>query len=169
MKMRQKYPATDFPFSNALCAFMDTNREFYKSLKLSNDARFHFLRIILTSMTPPAHPKSNDEVIGFFYLDTEKKECHTHHCICRFKQDFVVNVGSLETEYVSYTTDMDCPPYVRPIREFFELYGENGKYYHDDNGLRWQHHYATLNDLPNEPSLKADALSVLNEWSEKHS
>lgn len=152
MSFRKKYPANQYPFSDELCLFMDNHLEFFHSLKLSNPRRFNFIPLIFTSHTPPNHPNHRDEVIGMWYLDNSQKQCGTHKRGCPFKQDFVVNIRHENQEFVSYSTDNNDDKYVKPITTFFNLYGANGKFYHD--GKEWQHHYSDVLDLPDEPKLR---------------
>ncbi len=157
MTFRDKFPKNQYPFSDELCDFMDNNPEFFCSLKLSNSSRFKFIPLIFTSHTPNNHTKHKDEVIGMWYLDTSKNICNYHSRICFFKQDFVVNIGKRNKEFVSYSADIESGKYVKPISEFFRIYGSGGKFYHD--GKEWQHHYADISSLPDEPRLR--------EWAQK--
>lgn len=152
MTFREKFPKECYPFSDELCLFMDQHPEFFRSLKLSNPKRFKFIPLIFISHTPPSHARSKDEVIGMWYLDTHKIKCPQHKCICLFKQDFVVNIGKYDRKFISYSADNRNGEYVRPIKEFFDRYGDNGKFYHDDK--EWQHHYADVHFLPDEPKLR---------------
>jgi len=109
------------PFSNELRAWCDIRPEFKDGLKFSNTDRFIPLGMVLTSRTVnvPA-----DEVIGFYTYD---------YVSSKFKQDFIVNIGSENNEFVLYTS---LPPantglygkYVKHINEFFAIYGKKGDY-----------------------------------------
>lgn len=159
MDSRAKFPIKKYPFSDELCLFMDKNPKFFNSLKLANSKRFEFIPLIFTSHTPKLHPKSKDEVIGMWYLDKDKKKCKEHNIVCLFKQDFVVNIGYKNKEFISYSTNNNKGKYIKPIKVFFRLYGENGKYYHKGN--QWQHHYRNVKDLPNESRLKSFANKLI--------
>ena len=77
-----------------------------------------------------------------------------------FKQDFIVNVGMQYKTWHSYSieeyVDNDT---VFLIDDFFKNYGKNGSFYHD--GKKWEHHYNTVNDLPNEPNLQTLAVMLM--------
>jgi hypothetical protein len=167
MRARDRYPASRYPLSDQLCAFMDVHPEFHESLKLHNTKRFHFLRCILSSGLPSGEHHADDEVIGLWYLDKQnllRLSGDRARAISErrpfFKQDFIVNVGSREAEYVSYTAESIFEqiqkkiqtPYIRLIDDFFLQYGKGGAYYH--NGLRWQHEYPDVEDLPAEKGLR---------------
>ena len=145
---RQGYPSAKFPFSDELCTFVGANPAFAESLKLANPWSFSFFGYIDCSHTPETHPRHEDEVLGMWYLNKEYV-CDREQP--QFKQDFVVNVGKKNENFVSYTakhiTQRLNGPLVKPINDFFETdYGDDGKYYH--NGSRWQHHYYHVDDLP---------------------
>lgn len=160
MNFREKYPAGEYPISDAICSFWDAHPDVYNSLKLSNANKFEFLKTIFTSHTPPSHHRSNDQVIGFWYLDFSGVLCQFHKRICWFKQDFIVNLNEKHKEFVSYSAKIENGKYIRPISEFFNLYGSSGKFYHD--GKEWQHHYFNIEGLPDEPNLKKLAQQALN-------
>lgn len=159
---RENFPKSKFPFSDALCKFMDDHPEFLNSLKLSNLNQFEFIPLIFISHTPSIHAKHKDEVIGMWYLDKSGQRCKFHNRICLFKQDFVANVNKQDKEYVSYSTSNNNGKYVRSIAEFFSIYGANGKFYHD--GREWQHHYVDVNALPDEPRLREMAKSLKRKY-----
>ncbi|MBI5151356.1 MAG: hypothetical protein HZA34_02150 [Candidatus Pacebacteria bacterium] len=161
MSARQNFPAASYPFSDEICFFMDNHPEFLTSLKLSNDNRFLYIPLIFISSTPSTHPLFNDQVIGMWYID--KTNVRANH-LPFFKQDFVVNKNSNHMEFITFTTAKIVSrlnsPYVKLINDFFSDYGNNGQYYH--NGNRWDHHYNSMNDLPNEPRLRIMATNLLN-------
>lgn len=161
MTARQNYPAINYPFSDEICLFMDNHPEFLVSLKLSNINRFLYIPLIFTSSTPSNHPLFNDQVIGMWYID--KTNVRANHPPF-FKQDFVINKDSNNVEFTAFTSNAIIrrinSPYVRLINDFFRDYGNNGQYYH--NGNRWDHHYNSVNDLPNEPRLRVMATGLLN-------
>lgn len=146
MGFRQKYPENKFPFSDELCAFMESNPEFYNSLKIANTERFYFLKPILTSFVPNHPTLSQDEVLGFFYFDIKTKI---------FKQDFIINKDKQGKSFYSYVDEKtydkykSCP-YVLLINNFFKTYGENGKYYHRQHEKPWMHHYKNIIELPGD-------------------
>jgi len=156
MVMRDRFPAAEYPFSDKLCQFMDDHPEFYRSLKLSNPRRFEFLPFMLLSSTPPDHPLYRDQVIGFLYLDKKRNNG------VLFKQDYIVNKNRADLEYISYSTTNDSGIYVRPIREFFELYGNNQIYYH--NGQSWHHRYQDVEQLPEDERLRNVATEIKNRF-----
>jgi hypothetical protein len=158
---RVQFP--NYPFSDQLYDFMDSHRDFYESLKLSNDMDFECIPYIMLSSTPPGHLRYRDQVIGMFYFDKTERFCNFHKGICLFKQDFVINTNSANTEFVSYSTSNDKGKYVRPIKEFFTLYGDKGKFYHQ--GSEWHHHYADIADLPNDQRLKDLAKKIKDSYS----
>jgi hypothetical protein len=156
--MRTHYPPDKYPFSEDLYIFMEAHPEAEAALKLSSPERFVTIPIIFTSGLPSSHPNTADQVIGVWYFDKKKPYCNMHRRVCTFKQDFIVNVGKLGEEYVVYTADKKPPPYVQPLRKFFDVYGDNGKFYHD--GTQWNHHYGAVQDLPNEPNLRQLASTI---------
>lgn len=50
---RDRYPRSEYPFSDELCTFMDRHPEFERSLKLVNRWRFLFVTEIVISKQPP--------------------------------------------------------------------------------------------------------------------
>lgn len=157
MKARDKFPPPKFPFSDGLLEFMDRDQSFFKSLKLANEKDFKFLSLLFTSHTPPNHPCTEDEVIGLWYGDLQNIRSNSKPL---FKQDFIVNIKNRDREFISYTIKKFVNNLsVKIIDDFFRDYGSDGEYYH--NGLQWQHHYDTINDLPEEPSLIRAANKLL--------
>lgn len=160
MPARQDYPPNRYPLSDELCLFMDNHPEFRNALKLSNTNRFLYIPFIFTSHPPINHPLTNDQVIGMWYIDIYNVNANRNPI---FKQDFIVNVESTHTEFITYTTRPVVRHanslYVRLIQDFYREYGANGQYYH--NGNRWAHHYNTVNDLPDEPRLRSMARQLL--------
>lgn len=154
MKFRDRFPSQEYPISDDLCIFWDNHPDMFQSLKLSNQSRFKFIKVIFCSYSPTGHQNCNDEVIGMWYYDMNKGI---------FKQDFIVNIEAKGKKYISYSTNNNNGKYVRPIKEFFEKYGQNGKFYHDDK--RWQHHYNAIDDLPDEENLKFLAKKVFTSHS----
>lgn len=161
--MRKRYPPEEYPFSEDLYVFMEHHPEAEAALKLSAPERFVTIPRIFLSWLPDNHPKAADQIIGVWYFDKNKPYCRKHKKICTFKQDFIVNLGDKGKEYVVYTARKQPPPYVQPIRKFFDEYGENGKFYHE--GKQWNHHYAAVDDLPDEPALRQLASTIENNYS----
>lgn len=109
------------PFPIELQAWCSSHPNFKKALKLSNPDRFIPLGMIITSHSPV---KPQDEVIGFFAYDYFQEQ---------FKQDFIVNLGGLNTEFMLYTSLPSGKSglygkYVHHIKDFFLKYGSDGSY-----------------------------------------
>jgi hypothetical protein len=109
------------PFSAELIAWCSFHPEIKQALKVANPERFIALGHVTTSFSPN---KPDDQVIGFYTYD---------YIAERFKQDFVVNVGDTNTEFVLYTRlpkeNKDLHGgYVKDINEFFVVYGRRGDY-----------------------------------------
>ena len=158
MSLRRQYPKNRYPLSDALCIFMDNHPEVYNTLKLSNETRFLFIPIIGLTYLPKEEFRSNDEVIGMFYLD---KVNHKLNKTPLFKQDFIVNQNSENRYYVSYSADKNNGKYIKSLSEFFLIYGKNGKFYHRNGKKPWQHHYDYVIDLPDYPNLRETAKALL--------
>lgn len=149
-KFRKKFPPTYYPFSDALCDFMDKNPPFYNSLKLVNSTRFVLIPFIFISRTPYWHRKARDEVIGLWYLDKINLKSGRGPV---FKQDFIININTENKSFKSYAVkEYVDNKTVFLINSFFKDYGENGVFYHD--GKKWQHDYRDVNELPDEPNLR---------------
>ena len=162
---RRRFPPDRYPFSDGLCNFMDDHPECEAALKLSQPKRFITIPLIFTSGLPKGHSKSADEIIGIWYYDKDRPFCKFHNKSCAFKQDFIVNAGSADKEFVVYTAYKSHPPFVQQIKKFFSDYGSNGKFYHDGN-KEWEHHYETSSNLPSEPSLRrlANIIETASHW-----
>lgn len=109
------------PFSAELIAWCDSHFEIKHALKVANPDRFIALGQVTTSSSSN---KPDDQVIGFYAYDYVAEQ---------FKQDFIVNVGGTNTEFVLYTRlpkeDKDLHGrYVKDINEFFAVYGRRGDY-----------------------------------------
>lgn len=157
-QLKTLYPGPPHRFSDAILMFMSAHPDFYNSLKLANPNRFQVIPVVLTSFTPANHPLHTDEVIGIWYFD---KSNFSRSVGPFFKQDFIVNEGSLHRRFVSYSRNNRGSVYVKPIGEFFRLYGSGNKYYDKGPGhvQRWQHDYANLVNLPHS--------RVLREWAKQ--
>ncbi len=132
---------------------MDAHPEFEDSLKLTNP-RFRFLPGMILSSQPRSAAHARDDVIGIWYLDTKNQKEGMKPL---FKQDFIVDVGRMSSEFVSYSANQSNGPYVRPIGEFFQKYGDGQRYYYRSGAKPWQHHYDGVNDLPIELQAMARA------------
>lgn len=159
MTKRQDFPPNDYPFSNELCDFMDAHTDFFDSLKLANDTRFKLIPIIAITHTPNGHPRNSDEIIGMFYCDVDNYHANR---LPFFKQDYVVNIGSLSQEFVSYSASQSSGNYVKPLADFFTMYGSNGQFYHRNGTRPWEHHYNNAIDLPDYPGLRQAGQDLLN-------
>lgn len=151
--MRTKYPEDKYPFSDELCNFMDQHPEFHDSLKLANPKRFKFIPVIILSHTPESHPLSSDQVIGLFYYDKKTRI---------FKQDYIVNKDQGHVEFISYSASQNDGDYVKPIESFFDDYGNKGPFYHrSDLACKWEHHYSSVESLPDVCDLRNLARRIL--------
>jgi hypothetical protein len=109
------------PFSTELVAWCRSHPEIKQALKVSHPDRFIALGQVTTSSFPN---KPDDQVIGFYTYDYATEQ---------FKQDFIVNVGNKNTEFVVYTRlpkeskDLQGK-YVKDINEFFKVYGQRDDY-----------------------------------------
>ena len=135
------------PLSPGLRSRLQSDVDFYQSLKLANRERFVFLDFIIISRLPQDAPYPEDQVLGFWYFDRVSQV---------FKQDFVVNVGSKDNQFVSYSRKNNNGPFIRPIKEFFEKYGDGQRYYHRDHNNPnkiWEHHYRDEEGDENVPDI----------------
>lgn len=117
------------PFSDELIHWCKSHNEFLLGLKNIHPDKFISPAMIVTS-----YPQSGDEVIGVYTY---------HHTLMNpiFKQDFIVNTGRKNTEFVLYTRNPNgSSKYVKDINDFFAKYGEYG-YKKSDHRLK-------LADLP---------------------
>ena len=109
------------PFSDGLISWCNSHPEFKEALKVTNPDRFIALGHITTSYS---QNRPKDQVIGFYTYD---------YIAEKFKQDFIVNVGGTDDEFVLYTR---LPKeskglqgkYVQDINQFFTVYGKRGDY-----------------------------------------
>jgi len=108
------------PFSKGLKKFCIKNPEFSKALKIIYFARFIALQAVITSYSPN-YPE--DEVIGIFIYDYGIKNP-------QFKQDFIVNKGKKDSDFVLYTglSEVVNNTTVKHINEFLATYGKGGYY-----------------------------------------
>lgn len=106
------------PFSDEIIAWCHAHPNFKDALKVANADRFHGLGMVLTSK-PNKRP--DDYVIGFVAYDMVER---------KFKQDFIVDIGSSHKEFVLYTKlpSKNYDKYVQHINNFFAVYGKDGNY-----------------------------------------
>lgn len=133
------------PFRNELVEWIRKHPDFKQGLKFSNPDTFLALGAVVWSFSPD-HPE--DEVIGFFTYDTDKKF---------FKQDFIVNVGNKNTEFLLYSKQPSKKygKYVQHFNGFKAKYAINGHYQNV--------HHLSLADLDamNNPELSERARSTI--------
>lgn len=122
------------PFSRQLLNWCKLHPEFQNALKVIYSERFISLGAIVTSYSPN-YP--NDEVIGVYAYDYKLKNP-------LFKQDFIVNIGKLDNEFILYTRNAkgSSTKYVKDINDFYATYGKGGYYLNS--------HHLTLEQLPQE-------------------
>jgi hypothetical protein len=106
------------PFSDQIIAWCHDHPEFKQALKVTNPDRFYPLGMVTVTKTKNV---PEDKVIGFVAYDMDAQI---------FKQDFVVDVGSKEREFVLYTRhpQRKYDRHVRDINDFYARYGKNGDY-----------------------------------------
>lgn len=100
------------PFSDELVEWVQTHPHFKAGLKFSNEDYFLPLGLILTSTSPK---RPSDKIIGFVVWDKVKRI---------FKQDYIVNVGSRNDEFILYSKipgKLDTPE-TRHIKRLYALY-----------------------------------------------
>jgi len=133
------------PFSNELVEWIRERPDFKEGLKFSNPDGFLALGAVAWSRTPDV---PDDEVIGFFAYDINKKF---------FKQDFIINVGDTNTEFILYSKQPSKKygKYVRHFNEFKAKYAINGHYQNV--------HHLSLADLDarNNPGLSERARDTI--------
>jgi hypothetical protein len=159
MTKRQDFPANEYPFSDQLCNFMDAHADFFDSLKLANYTRFKLIPIIAITHTPDTHLRSGDEIIGMFYCDVDN---YHENRPPFFKQDYVVNIDGMNQKFVSYSASQSSGAYVKPMADFFTMYGNNGQFYHRNGTRPWEHHYDNARDLPDYLGLRQAGQDLLN-------
>lgn len=118
------------PYSKELIAFCKADQDFKNALKINNPSRFVSLGAIVTSHSPFV---PEDEIIGFYTYDYK---------IGIFKQDFIVNVGGENKDFILYTrlAGKQSSKNVKDISQFFTKYSK-GKYYIET-------HHPKYEDLP---------------------
>jgi hypothetical protein len=121
------------PFSKELIEWCKLHPEFQSALKVIYSERFVSLGAIVTSYSPNF---PQDEVIGVYSYDYKRKNPI-------FKQDFIINKGKLNKEFVLYTrTKGKSSKYVKDINDFYASYGKGGFYINS--------HHLMLEQLPSE-------------------
>jgi hypothetical protein len=119
------------PFSEELVTWCKTHLDFFKALKNIYPEKFVSPAMIVTS-----YPTNGDEVIGVYTYHHEIKTPI-------FKQDFIINVGRADKEFVLYTRNpTGSSKNVKDINEFFAKYS---KY-----GYTKEAHHLTLEQLPEQ-------------------
>lgn len=130
------------PFSDELNKWCKTQSEFFVALKNIYPEKFVSPAMIITS-----YPLSGDEVIGIFTYHHEMKKPI-------FKQDFIVNTGRSNTEFILYTRNpKGSSKYVKDINDFYAKYG---KY-----GYTKESHHLTLEELPPQLHERAKQAMIL--------
>jgi len=139
-------PITDLiirlqPYPQKLKEWCFLSPDFAKALKNSHPKRFISLGAVVVSR-PRLTPE--DEVIGFYVYDYGAKPNI-------FKQDFIVNIGARNKEFVIYTRFLGVSKskYIKDITHFFEKYPSYSK----------TSHHTKFKDLPDE--IKPRALEAI--------
>lgn len=128
------------PYPQKLKDLCDADPNFAKALKTTNPKKFISLGAVVVSYPQP----TSDEVIGFYVYDYGKNPM--------FKQDFIVNVGFRNTDFIIYTrfSGVNKNRIVRDISHFYQKYPNYPK----------NSHHPKFEDLP-EP-IKPMALEAVN-------
>ena len=128
------------PYPQRLKELCQANPDFAKALKSTNPKRFVSLAAVVVSYPP----STSDEVIGFYVYDYESNPP-------MFKQDFIVNVGTKNNEFVIYTrfSVVSKSRIIRDINQFYEKYPTYNK----------GSHHPKFEDLPDD--LKPRALEAI--------
>lgn len=137
------------PYPKSLKDIILGDPDFSKALKINNHIRFVSLGAVVTSYSPL---KPEDEVIGFYVYDFKED---------KFKQDFIVNVGKNDSEYILYTKFPNKNnKRVKDISQFFDKYSK-GKYYIES-------HHPKFEDLPDVIKPRAlEAIDLANRLKNK--
>ncbi len=106
------------PYPKYLKDFILSDQDFANALKINNHKRFVSLGAVVVSNSPLV---PEDEVIGFYVYDYKDN---------KFKQDFIVNVGKKNNNFVLYTrySNPNKNKRIKDISQFFGKYSR-GKYY----------------------------------------
>jgi len=120
------------PFSREFVSWCKAYPDFAKALKIIYPEKFLTLSAVATSFCSYSFA---DEVIGVdAYAYRMKRPI--------FKQDFVINKGNLNKEFILYTRFTSTSKIIRDISEFYKTYGR------DNNHLNT--HHLTFEQLPNK-------------------
>lgn len=132
------------PFSDGLKQWCKDHDDFTKALKIIYPAKFISMGMVVVTH-PPHYP--NDKVIGFYTYHYAMKNP-------KFKQDFIIDLGKQDNNFVLYTRQNLVPQnsYIKDINAFFDTYGQGGNY------LRA--HHVSFEDIPEEG--KPRALQAMN-------
>lgn len=135
------------PFSDGLKQWCKDRPDFTKALKIIYPDKFITLGMVVVSYTPH-YP--DDQVIGFYTYHYSLK-------VPKFKQDFIVNLGKQDNNFVLYTRQKLVPTnrYIKDINEFFAKYGQDGNY------LRA--HHVAIEDIPDEGKPRAAQAKALGD------
>ncbi len=117
------------PYSKGLKSFIFSNPDVVKALKITNYKGFISLGVIIISSSPLA---PEDKVIGFYVYDYKSRSE-------KFKQDFIVDIGSKDKEFILYTrfSGVKKSKKIRDINDFSEKYSKN-KYYVKSHHLKFE-------------------------------
>lgn len=128
------------PYPQRLKDICMANPTLSKALKNTNPKKFISLGAISISYPP----ETSDEVIGFYVYDYGAKTP-------LFKQDFIVNIGSKNTDFIIYTRFPSGTEnkIIKDINDFFEKYPT-----YDRNS-----HRPTFEELPD--GIKPRALQAI--------
>lgn len=132
------------PFSDDLKNWIKKNPKFLKALKVVYPQKYVTLQAVSISY-PPGF---DDEAIGVYTFAYRLQRP-------KFNQDFIVNLGHRDTEFVLYTggPGSNQGKHVRHINEFFRTYGVDGRYA--------KTHHPTFKELPAEMHERArDAIAL---------
>ena len=129
------------PYTNGLKRKILSDDMFSEALKINNPKRFISAGAIVISYSPLM---PQDRIIGFFVYDRKMKI---------FKQDFIVDVGGKEINYILYTKIRDGrqSKSVKDISQFFSRYGKDIYY----TGS----HHPSFEEIPDE--IKPSALRAI--------
>jgi hypothetical protein len=127
------------PFSDGLKQWCKDHEDFTKALKIIYPDKFIPMGMVVISYSPH-YP--NDKVIGFYIYHYAMKSP-------KFKQDFIVDVGKQDNNFVLYTRQNVVPQnsYIKDINDFFNTYGSDGNY------LRA--HHVAFGEIPDEGKPRA--------------
>ena len=106
------------PFSKELVAWCKSYPEFSRTLKIVYPEKFITLGAIVTSH---CSYKPEDQVIGIYTYAYKMKRPI-------FKQDFVINKGSLNRQFILYTRFPNKSKIIKDISEFYKTYGQDNNY-----------------------------------------